>query len=110
MRQLTARSSPGRFYSSVKMKLVLAYIAKNYDIERLEKRPQNHWFGSSTAPPFESILRIRRRSEKMLKSSGEHKATKTVVDPVPSVAEAPQDVRDVIHESAEAGPGSAVQA
>ncbi|EPE27439.1 Cytochrome P450 [Glarea lozoyensis ATCC 20868] len=52
---------PGRFFAAQQLKLVLAYIAMNYEIEPVAQRPANHWFVGSSGPPLETTIRIRRR-------------------------------------------------
>lgn len=43
------------------MKLVLAYIALNYDIKPIATRPANNWFVGSQGPPLDVRVCIRRR-------------------------------------------------
>ncbi|CZT05742.1 uncharacterized protein RCO7_03910 [Rhynchosporium graminicola] len=52
---------PGRFFASQQMKLILAYIALNYDIQPIPSRPANDWFVGSQGPPLDVRVRIRRR-------------------------------------------------
>ncbi|KAH7327064.1 cytochrome P450 [Rhexocercosporidium sp. MPI-PUGE-AT-0058] len=52
---------PGRFFASQQLKLVLAYIALNYDIQPIASRPANDWFVGSQGPPLDVRVRIRRR-------------------------------------------------
>ncbi|KAI1765975.1 cytochrome P450 [Hypoxylon sp. FL1150] len=52
---------PGRFFASSELKLMLAYIIMNYDIEQLEQRPSNFWFGMNRLPPMKATIRVRRR-------------------------------------------------
>ena len=52
---------PGRFFVASEMKLILAYIAMNYEIEPLNSRPPNTWFGQSMIPPMKATIRVRRR-------------------------------------------------
>ncbi|KAI4867249.1 cytochrome P450 [Hypoxylon rubiginosum] len=54
---------PGRFFASSELKLMLAYIVMHYDIERLERRPDNFWFGLNRIPPMKATIRVRRRRE-----------------------------------------------
>ncbi|KAG9233638.1 putative Ent-kaurene oxidase [Amylocarpus encephaloides] len=54
-------SCPGRFFASQQLKIVLAYVATNYEIEPLETRPANNWFVGSSGPPLHATIRIRRR-------------------------------------------------
>jgi hypothetical protein len=58
---LTFPHSPGRFFASQQLKLVLAYIALNYDIKPLPSRPANNWFVGTQGPPLECKITIRRR-------------------------------------------------
>ncbi|KAH7379865.1 putative Ent-kaurene oxidase [Cadophora sp. MPI-SDFR-AT-0126] len=52
---------PGRFFASQQLKLVLAYIALNYDIQPITARPPNDWFVGSQGPPLDVRVCIRRR-------------------------------------------------
>jgi cytochrome P450 len=52
---------PGRFLVSHELKLLLAYACMKYDIEPLEARPPNSWFGQHIIPPMKATIRIRRR-------------------------------------------------
>ncbi|OTA67434.1 cytochrome P450 [Hypoxylon sp. EC38] len=52
---------PGRFFASSELKLMLAYIILNYDIQIQEKRPENFWFGMNRIPPMKATIRVRRR-------------------------------------------------
>ncbi|KAE8446318.1 hypothetical protein EG329_012065 [Mollisiaceae sp. DMI_Dod_QoI] len=54
---------PGRFFASQQLKLVLAYIALKYDIQRIPVRPDNQWLVGSQAPPLDFKIRIRRRQD-----------------------------------------------
>ncbi|PBP27567.1 hypothetical protein BUE80_DR001381 [Diplocarpon rosae] len=56
-------SCPGRFFASQQLKLVLAYIATNYDIQHIDLRPENNWLVGSQGPPLNVQVRIRRREE-----------------------------------------------
>ncbi|KAH6657410.1 cytochrome P450 [Truncatella angustata] len=53
---------PGRFFASSELKLMLAYILMNYDLEFQEKRPDNIWFGMNRMPPMKATLKFKRRS------------------------------------------------
>lgn len=53
---------PGRFFASSELKLMLAYILMNYDLERQERRPDNVWFGMNRVPPMKATLRFKRRA------------------------------------------------
>ncbi|KAI6089470.1 cytochrome P450 [Hypoxylon rubiginosum] len=52
---------PGRFFASSELKLMLAYIITHYNIEPLEQRPSNFWFGMNRIPPMKATIRVRRR-------------------------------------------------
>lgn len=52
---------PGRFFAANQMKLTLAHIALHYEIEPLPSRPENRWFVGSLGPPFEQMIRVKRR-------------------------------------------------
>ncbi|KAM7201775.1 ent-kaurene oxidase [Naviculisporaceae sp. PSN 640] len=57
---------PGRFFVANELKLVLAYVLLNYDIEPAVEgmeRPENKWYGISMIPDLNATVRIRRRSE-----------------------------------------------
>ncbi|TVY38182.1 Cytochrome P450 monooxygenase [Lachnellula occidentalis] len=54
-------SCPGRHFASLQLKLVLAYIAFNYHIKPIERRPDNNWFVASSGPPLRDTISIRRR-------------------------------------------------
>ena len=57
-------NSPGRFFASHLLKCILAQIALKYDIEPIDKRPENVLFNNLIGPPMWSTLRVRRRSAK----------------------------------------------
>lgn len=52
---------PGRFFIAVEIKLMLAYMVTNYDIEPLAVRPSNRWLGGIRLPPTKATIRIKRR-------------------------------------------------
>ena len=52
---------PGRFFVALEMKLLLAYMVMNYDIQPLKSRPPNVWFGSSSVPPMKATIKVRRK-------------------------------------------------
>lgn len=45
------------------MKLVLAYIALNYDIKNVTSRPGNLWFVGTQGPPLDAKIVVRRRQQ-----------------------------------------------
>ncbi|KAH8589744.1 cytochrome P450 [Bisporella sp. PMI_857] len=59
---LGKHACPGRFFSAHELKLLLAYIALNYDIEPLDVRPPNEWW-SDFSLPQNVKLRVRRRKQ-----------------------------------------------
>ncbi|KAL2265929.1 hypothetical protein VTJ83DRAFT_5281 [Remersonia thermophila] len=52
---------PGRFFASNELKLVLAHLVVNYDIEIMKSRPRNMWIGMSRVPPLKATIRVKRR-------------------------------------------------
>jgi len=52
---------PGRFLVSHELKMLLAYATMFYEIEPLETRPVNTWFGQHVIPPMKAKIRVRRR-------------------------------------------------
>ncbi|KAL8728151.1 MAG: hypothetical protein Q9166_005601 [cf. Caloplaca sp. 2 TL-2023] len=55
---------PGRFFIAVEIKLMLAYIVMNYDIEPLAVRPSNRWLGGIRLPPSKATIKVRRRERR----------------------------------------------
>ncbi|TLS22089.1 uncharacterized protein PpBr36_09510 [Pyricularia pennisetigena] len=53
---------PGRFFAAAELKLMLAHILLDYDIET-RQRPRNKWYGVSRTPDMEATVRIRRRKK-----------------------------------------------
>ncbi|KAK8112629.1 cytochrome P450 [Apiospora sp. TS-2023a] len=54
---------PGRFFAATELKLMLAYIILNYDIEQIDERPSNTWFSANRVPPMKETLKVTRRTE-----------------------------------------------
>ncbi|KAL1839097.1 hypothetical protein VTJ49DRAFT_1865 [Mycothermus thermophilus] len=52
---------PGRFFASNELKLILAHLVVNYDIEIMKSRPRNMWIGLNRVPPLKATIRIKRR-------------------------------------------------
>lgn len=52
---------PGRYMVSHELKMLLAYATMFYEIEPLETRPANMWFGQHVIPPMKAKIRVRRR-------------------------------------------------
>jgi hypothetical protein len=55
--------SPGRFFLTSELKLLLAYVVMNYDVEPLAKRPANYWIGGLILPLQGTKIRVRRRAD-----------------------------------------------
>ncbi|TLD22283.1 hypothetical protein PspLS_08252 [Pyricularia sp. CBS 133598] len=53
---------PGRFFAATELKLLLAHMLLDYDIEA-KQRPRNKWYGISRVPDMEATVRIRRRKK-----------------------------------------------
>lgn len=53
--------SPGRWLVAHQLKLMLAYVALNYDIQHIGKRPVNFVFGDSIIPSPTATMKVRRR-------------------------------------------------
>lgn len=52
---------PGRFFAAQEMKLMLAYMVRFYDVERLEKRPPNWQILGLSVPDERPVIKVRRR-------------------------------------------------
>lgn len=52
---------PGRFFASNELKLLLAYMVMNYEIEPLAQRPEGQWFATTILPPMTATIKVRRR-------------------------------------------------
>lgn len=52
---------PGRFFVALELKMLLAYMVMNYEIEPLPTRPPNKWFGQTLIPPMKATIKVRRR-------------------------------------------------
>ncbi|KAF2754375.1 cytochrome P450 [Pseudovirgaria hyperparasitica] len=53
---------PGRFFVTHELKMYIAYVVMNYEIERLPERPANTWIGPTVLPPMKATIRVRRRA------------------------------------------------
>jgi len=55
---------PGRFFAANELKLMLAYLIMNYDMEVTGPgtRPRNKWYGLTRIPSMEATVRMRRRA------------------------------------------------
>lgn len=65
---LGRHACPGRFLLDFELKMILAYLFTNYDVElhpeHEGKRPQSMWFAEAIFPPKEGKIRVRRREVK----------------------------------------------
>ncbi|OQO12016.1 hypothetical protein B0A48_02655 [Cryoendolithus antarcticus] len=52
---------PGRFFVASMLTVMLAVIARGYEIEGLEERPKGHSISDHSAPPRDVMVRVRRR-------------------------------------------------
>lgn len=52
---------PGRFFVAIELKLILAHLLLEYDVEPLKVRPQNKWLGGMVLPPMKATMKIKRR-------------------------------------------------
>ena len=55
---------PGRFFAVDMIKMIMAYIAANYEIRPLSERPENMWIVHTPIPPPSTVMEVRRRSPK----------------------------------------------
>lgn len=54
---------PGRFLVSLEMKLLLAYMLMNFEVQPLENRPLNVWYGSTSIPSAKATVKVRRKAD-----------------------------------------------
>ena len=54
-------SSPGRWLAAHQLKLMLAYVAMNYDIQHMALRPVNFVLGDAIIPSDTATMMVRRR-------------------------------------------------
>ncbi|KAI9806379.1 MAG: hypothetical protein M1825_006494 [Sarcosagium campestre] len=52
---------PGRFFAANEIKLLLAYLTLNYELEPLETRPADIWMATNCIPNLKATIRVRRR-------------------------------------------------
>lgn len=58
---LTLARSPGRFLVEQMLKMLMAYMLMNYDIEYLSARPANFVLGPINVPPPGATIHVRRK-------------------------------------------------
>jgi cytochrome P450 len=51
---------PGRFFASNELKLMLAHVFENYEIEPLEVRPPYTRLGATLLPPMKATIKVRK--------------------------------------------------
>ena len=51
----------GRCFAAHELKLTLAHILLNYDIQIRGDRPRNSWYGLNRVPPVEATIRLKKR-------------------------------------------------
>jgi len=54
-------TSPGRFFANSLLKILLAHVLLQYDIEPIKERPTNPWLNNTIGPPVGAKVRVRRR-------------------------------------------------
>ncbi|KAK5658001.1 hypothetical protein OQA88_2555 [Cercophora sp. LCS_1] len=52
---------PGRFFANSLLKILLARVVMNYDVEPIDERPTNPWLNNTIGPPVGAKIRVRRR-------------------------------------------------
>lgn len=53
---------PGRFFAANELKLLLAYMVRNYDFQFIDSRPPSEWVGPVLIPPRKATIRVRKRA------------------------------------------------
>lgn len=55
--------SPGRFFSALELKCMMAYLLLHYDVKTIDEgvRPDNEWFGPICSPARDAKVLFRRR-------------------------------------------------
>jgi cytochrome P450 len=57
------KACPGRYFATDVLRLMIAAMVKDYDIEPLAARPKNKWLLDTIMPPAGAKIRVRRRVE-----------------------------------------------
>ncbi|KAL9134254.1 MAG: hypothetical protein Q9175_004568 [Cornicularia normoerica] len=52
---------PGRWFAVQNLKLMIAYITLNYEIQPIDKRPESLVFGDANVPSMSACIKVRRR-------------------------------------------------
>lgn len=58
---MLTRRSPGRWFAVRSLKVMIAYITLNYDIEPIDKQPACTVIGDAKVPSFSYCIKVRRR-------------------------------------------------
>lgn len=56
-------SCPGRFFVAHELKMILAFLLDNFEIQPLKERPKDMWLGGTIIPPVHAKTEIRRRKK-----------------------------------------------
>lgn len=62
--------SPGRWFAVQNMKIMIAYITLNYDMQSIGKRPPSTVFGDANIPSLSACMKVRRRADVALSPRG----------------------------------------
>lgn len=57
-------SSPGRFFAANNIKIILAHLLLNYDVQPFQSRPPNISLGDISVVPVKATMMVRRREIK----------------------------------------------
>ncbi|KAI9830674.1 MAG: hypothetical protein M1826_004503 [Phylliscum demangeonii] len=52
---------PGRFFAANEIKLLIAYIVLNYDVQHIASRKPNDWMAEVVLPPRAATIMVRRK-------------------------------------------------
>ncbi|KAF2970323.1 hypothetical protein GQX73_g3176 [Xylaria multiplex] len=52
---------PGRFFAVDVVKIILAHVLLEYEVEILDRRAENMWIEYNVIPPHDATLRVKRR-------------------------------------------------
>lgn len=63
------QACPGRFFAASELKLMLAYILMNFDLEMLDVRPKGKWIGVLRTPAVGSSIRVRKKKQPLAQFS-----------------------------------------
>ncbi|KAI1743146.1 cytochrome P450 [Xylaria scruposa] len=63
------QACPGRFFAASELKLMLAYILMNFDLEMLDDRPKGKWIGVLRTPATGASIRVRKKKHPLAQFS-----------------------------------------